>query len=418
MTGKEKLTLALNHKSGPVPVDFGAAPTTGMHVSMVEKLRDYYGLEKRPVIVQEPGQMLGVIQEDLAAAMGVDTMPLWSPYNLYGFVNENYKEWKTPWNQVVLVPEAFHVTYDEPGAAYLYPCGDKNAQPCAKMPASGYFFDTIIRQPEIDEDNLNPDDNTEEFTLIPDSVLDYYKAHLAQQKDSSRGIIANWGGTGFGDIALVPAPMLKAPKGIRDIEEWYVSTLIRQDYIHQVFEKQCDVAIKNLEKIYKAVGDGIQVAYICGTDLGTQDAPFCSLDNFKNLYMPYYKRVNGWIHENTNWKTFKHCCGSIFPLIEGLIESGFDILNPVQWTANGMPMEKLKETFGEQLVFWGGGVNTQGTLPFGKPSEVREEVLKACDVFSKNGGFVFNTIHNVQAQTPIENLVALIDAVHEFNGEK
>ena len=161
----------------------------------------------------------------------------------------------------------------------------------------------------------------------------------------------------------------------------------------------------------------MQVAYICGADFGTQIAPLCSKELFRELYMPYYKKINNWIHENTTWKTFKHCCGSIYPLIPELIEAGFDILNPVQWTAKNMDPKALKKEFGQNIVFWGGGVNTQKTLPFGTPEEVRKEVLEMCEIFSQNGGFVFNTIHNIQALTPAENVVALVNAVKEFNGE-
>jgi uroporphyrinogen-III decarboxylase len=103
--------------------------------------------------------------------------------------------------------------------------------------------------------------------------------------------------------------------------------------------------------------------------------------------------------------------------MEELITSGFDIINPVQWTAANMDMKMLKERFGERIVFWGGGVDTQKTLPFGTPKQVREEVLRACEVFAPGGGFVFNTIHNIQANTPVENVIAMLDAIKEFNGQ-
>jgi len=102
--------------------------------------------------------------------------------------------------------------------------------------------------------------------------------------------------------------------------------------------------------------------------------------------------------------------------MEGFIESGFDIINPVQWTADGMEPKLLKDRYGKQITFWGGGVNTQATLPFGKPEQVREEVLRSCEVFAPGGGFVFNTIHNIQAGTPVINVVAMLDAFKEFNG--
>ena len=122
------------------------------------------------------------------------------------------------------------------------------------------------------------------------------------------------------------------------------------------------------------------------------------------------------MHEHTTWKTLKHSCGSVESFIPHFIESGFDILNPVQCSAAGMDAQTLKNQYGDRIVFWGGGVDTQRTLPFGTPQEVREEVLKRCEIFAPNGGFVFNTVHNVQAQTPVENLVAMVDALDEYDG--
>jgi uroporphyrinogen-III decarboxylase len=226
--------------------------------------------------------------------------------------------------------------------------------------------------------------------------------------------VASFGGTGFGDIALVPAPFLKNPKGIRDVTEWYCSTRSRRDYVHRVFERQCEVGIENLRRIHAVVGDSIDVIFICGTDFGTQTSSFCSAATFRELWFPYYKRVNDWVHANTQWRTFKHSCGSVVRFLDSFIEAGFDILNPVQCSASGMDPAYLKQAYGDRLVFWGGGVNTQETLPFGSPAEVREEVLRRCEIFSPGGGFVFNTIHNVQAGTPLPNIVAMLDAVREF----
>ncbi len=149
---------------------------------------------------------------------------------------------------------------------------------------------------------------------------------------------------------------------------------------------------------------------------GTQTGSFCSVDTFNEIWAPHYSKINDWVHAHTTWKTFKHSCGSVERFLPGLIECGFDILNPVQCSASDMEPEHLKKEFGDDLVFWGGGVDTQQTLPFGTPDEVSDEVLQRCEVFAEGGGFVFNSIHNVQALTPVDNVVAMIDAVHTFNG--
>lgn len=414
MNSKEKLKKALNHEPGPLPVDFGSNLVTGMHVKIVGQLRDHYGLEKRPVKICDPYQMLGRIEKDLREALAIDTVPIDPPSTIFGFPLKNFKLWTAPWGQELLVPENFNVTEKEDGV-YIYPEGDTSARPSGHLPTSGYFFDTIVRQDPIDEDNLNPEDNLEEFGPISDEVLDHFVQEANRAEAIGMGTVASTPGTGFGDIALVPAPFLKNPKGIRDIAEWYMSTAMRKDYVHAIFEKQLAYAIENLAKINAKVGDKIDVVFLCGTDFGTQHGTFCSVESFNQLWAPYYKKLNGWIHENTLWKTFKHSCGSVIDFIDPFIECGFDILNPVQCSAANMDPRTLKDRFGDRIVFWGGGVNTQHTLPFGTPEDVKKEVLQRCEIFGKGGGFVFNAIHNVQANTPIENVIAMIEALKEFN---
>lgn len=416
MNSRQIVNDTLNHRQPErIPIDFGGTGLTGMHVSCIEKLRDYYGLEKRSVKVIDPFQMLGSIDDDLRKYIGADVLAVNIGYTLFGFRNENWKEWRTPWGQVVLVAENFNTRVDEKGDIFIYPQGDTTAPPSGKMPKSSFFFDAIIRQEKIIEEQLNPEDNTEEFRVLSEDDVSLWIKEIEKIKNSPYAFVANWGGMGFGDIALVPAANLKYPKGIRDVEEWYISTLTRQDYIHRVFEKQCDIAMQNLKKLAPIIGSAVDAVFICGTDFGTQISTFCSVETFRNLWLPYYKKINDWIHQNTNWKTFKHCCGSIRSLIPSFIESGFDILNPVQCSAAGMDAKELKSEFGAHIVFWGGGVDTQKTLPFGRPEDVKKEVFERCEIFSKHGGFIFSSIHNVQANTPVQNIVAMIDAVQDFN---
>jgi len=156
---------------------------------------------------------------------------------------------------------------------------------------------------------------------------------------------------------------------------------------------------------------GIAVIFVSGADFGTQRGPFISVDAYRDLFKPFHNRVNDWIHAHTTWKTFCHTCGGIVPLIPDLIDAGFDILNPVQCSAAGMDPHDLKKRFGSQLSFWGGGVDTQRTLPFESPDRVRDEVRARLRAFAPGGGFVFNAVHNIQARTPTENLLALFDTL-------
>ncbi|MCF6335243.1 MAG: methyltransferase [Spirochaetales bacterium] len=416
MTSKERVLASVNHKQPDrIPVDFGAAPVTGIHVSIVSNLRDHFKLENKKVKIIEPFPCRGGIEEDLQEALGVDVEPVMGRKTFFGFTNENWKSWIMPDGLEVLVPGNFNTTIKD-GKTYMYPEGDLSSGASAVMPEGGYFFDAISRQEPLDDNNLNVKDNLEEFGSVSELDLEYFSKTGIRAAETSRAVLANFGGTALGDIACVPGVQLKNPKGIRDVTEWYMSLAMRQDYIDELFEKQVDIALLNLEKIWNRVGNNIDIAFICGTDFGTQTGTFCSPDSYKEVWMPHYKRINNWIHDNTTWKTFKHSCGAVITLMDQFIESGFDIINPVQCSATGMDPQVLKKEYGKDIVFWGGGVDTQQTLPFGTPEEVRKEVLERCEIFSKDGGFVFNTIHNTQAKTPIPNFIAMIDAVKEFNG--
>ena len=416
MTSKERIRAAIEHRQPDLlPMDFGASFITGIHCSVVESLRRHYRLEPRPVKVCEPYQMLGLVEEDLMDAMRIDTVPIFPNRTIFGFVNENWKPWRTPWGQDVLVSEHFQVEERADGT-YVFPQGNRSAPASGHMPKTGYFFDSIIRQPELDEDNLKVEDNLEEFGAMRFSEEAYWREQAELFRGSSRAVVTHLNGTGLGDIALVPAPFLTAPKGVRDIAEWYMTVASNPEFVMALFDKQVEIALGNLARLHAIAGDVIDVVVVCGTDFGTQDSSFCSLATFDEIWKPRYQAINDWIHKNTSWKTFKHSCGAIESFLPNIIEAGFDIINPVQCSAKGMEPKLLKERHGDRITFWGGGVNTQKTLPFGSPDEVRAEVLDRCETFAPGGGFIFNAIHNVQALTPTENVVAMIEAVRSFNG--
>jgi hypothetical protein len=418
MNSRERVESALNHQQPDrVPLDLGASAVTGMHASSVYLLRQALKLDPpgTPIKVIEPYQMLGEIQPDLIEALGVDILGLPSPRNLFGFSNENWKAWTLFDGTPVLVPEAFNTVVEADGSILMYPEGDRSAPPSGKMPNGGYYFDTLIRQPPIDEERLDPEDNLQEFGPISDADLDYFKAEAERLfTQTGKAVLANFGGTAFGDIALVPVPWIKHPRGIRDVAEWYMSTSIRREYVYMVFERQCEIGLANLEKIYQVVGNRVTAVFVTGTDFGAQTASFISPKSYRELFMPFHKAVNDWIHRNTNWKSFIHSCGSVITLIPHFLEANFDILNPVQTSAAGMNPQTLKDRFGDRLTFWGGGVDTQRTLPFGTPQEIQAQVAERMRIFGKGGGFVWNSIHNIQASTPQENLVALYQAVAQY----
>ena len=416
MNSRQRLQAALDHKSPDrMCVDFGAGGQTGMGAGAVYRLRKaIFGKNDYRVKIIEPYQMLGEISEDLRRALGLDVVGINTPNNMFGFANEGWKPFEMHDGTPVLVPEKFNYTVDKNGGVLLYPQGDTSVPPCAVMPKHSYFFDSIKRQQPLDESKLNYLDNCEEFGVLSDADVKYY-ADAAKKlyEETEYGIYMTIGGMGFGDIACVPAPWMKNPKGIRDVEEWYVSTALRRDYVYKVFERQCELALKNIELLANAVGNIAQVVFVSGTDFGTQRGLFISPQAYRDLFKPFHKKVNDRIHKLTKWKTFIHSCGSIYKLIPDLIEAGFDVLNPVQCSAEDMEPKRLKKEFGRDLVFWGGGVDTQTTLPFGTPDQVYRQVRERIEILSQGGGFVFNSIHNIQSNVPVENIMAMFKALKD-----
>jgi hypothetical protein len=420
MTSRQRVALALDHRRPDrIPLDLGSAPVTGMHVTTVYLLRQALGLDplETPVKVIEPYQMLGEIAPDLMEALGVDVVGIWPSKNLFGFRNEGWKPWATFDGTPVLVPEGFNTDVEAEGDLLAYPEGDKSVPASARMPRDGFYFDAIMRQGPPEDCQPRVEDNLEEFQPISEAELEHFRTGVARlHTQTDKAILANFGGTAFGDIALVPATWLKHPKGIRDIAEWYMSLATRREHVGLVFERQCEIALANLKACHRAVGDRVSVVFLSGTDFGTQTGPLISPSLYRQLYLPNQKRLNDWIHQNTGWKTFIHSCGSVRVLIPLFIEAGFDIINPVQCGAADMDARALKDEFGDRVTFWGGGVDTQRTLPFGTPGDVRREVGERMRIFGAGGGFVFNTIHNVQPGIPVENVLALYATFRELAG--
>ena len=234
MTSRERVLKSLNHEEPDrVPLDLGASVLTGMHVSSIYKLRQTMKLDPpgTPIKVLDPYQMLGEVEMDLVDALGVDVVQAPAAATLFGYKLDGWKPWKLFDGTPLLVPEGFNTEPETNGDVLMYPEGDRRAAPSGRIPAGGFYFDVIVRQPPLDEAMLNPDDNTEEFTPISEADLAYFEHQVEQlYRETDKAVFAGFCFSSFGDIALVPAPWLKNPKGIRDIEEWYISTVARREW--------------------------------------------------------------------------------------------------------------------------------------------------------------------------------------------
>ena len=291
----------------------------------------------------------------------------------------------------VEVPGGFEPVVEDNGDLLLMDDGD----PVARMPKDGFYFDRVDKYPgaaHVDLDGYEP-------PRLTDAEVEHYRAHAeALYQNTDFAIVAPMG----------PPYELFYGLGTGDFENWMITLASEPDYVSALYEKLVDAWLDNLRRFVDAVGDRVQILQV-NDDFGTQHSLFLSVEMYRNQIMPYYKRGLDWVHENTDMRVLLHSDGAIFPLISSLIETGFDILNPVQTSANGMDAQRLKDEFGDRLSFWGGSLDCQKTLPYGTSEEGVREVQEHLRVFAPGGGYVFASVHNIQANVPPENVIAMYD---------
>ncbi len=414
MTSRERVRKAIRHEQPDrVPLDLGSTLVTGIQAVAYARLKKAMGITGGVTRVYDPFQMLAEVEEPVKKALGVDTCGIQLPTTVFGYRNENWKKFTLFDGTEVEISGHFEYDVLPNGDIVQYPKGDRSAPPSGRMPKDGYYFDTIVRQEPIVEEELDPKEWAEQSNSpYTDEELRYLEETSKRWYENSEySLIGSFGGAGFGDVAFVPGPDILHPKGIRDTEEWYVSMAARKQYIMDIFHYQLEIQMKNLVSYRQAVGDRIDVIFMSGTDFGSQNGPLIGPAAYREMFKPLHAKMNGWVHENTEWKTFFHTCGSIIEFMQDFKEAGVDILNPVQVSAAGMEPEVLKKKWGKDFVFWGGAVDPQHTLPFADPQAVKEEAARNIRVFGKGGGYVFNNVHNIQATVPTPNIMALLEAV-------
>ncbi len=417
MTSRERVRKAINHEvPDKVPFDLGSTSVTGIHAGAYTNLKDILGIKSGEIRVVDPFQMLAEIEEPVKEKIGIDTFGIQLPYTIFGFKNENRTQWRLFDGTEVMISGYFEYDIAKSGDILTYPQGDKSSLPSGRMTKDGYYFDAIVRQKPIIEEELDPKKWVDQtLSLYSEDDMMYLKQTVDRVYEGTEyAIVGNFCDGGLGDIGVVPGLNVKDPDGIRDPEEWYVSLITRKNYIKELFGYQTELALKNLKMYHEACGDRIDIINISETDFGGQRGLLFSREIFRELFKPYLREINDWVHKYTNWKVFYHTCGSIIELMDDFVEIGIDILNPVQYGAENMDLEDLKNDFGNKVVLWGGGVDTQWTLPFGKPEEVEEEVINNLKVLAKGGGFVFSAVHNIQANIPVDNLKALVETFHKW----
>jgi uroporphyrinogen decarboxylase len=203
---------------------------------------------------------------------------------------------------------------------------------------------------------------------------------------------------------------------LRRIDNFLVDLLIDEAQVERLLDALMESHLATLAKVCEAVGDVADILRF-GDDLGHEGGPFMSPEIYRRIFKPRHKILVDYVRAHSSMKTFLHSCGSIYALMPDLIDAGYDILNPIQTSARDMEPERLKREFGKDLTFWGAGIENRTVLKDGKPEDVRAQTLERLALLSKGGGFVFNTVHNIMPDVPARNVLAMFDAIAEFNGQ-
>ncbi|UCB46402.1 MAG: methyltransferase [Spirochaetota bacterium] len=401
-TSRERVMVALNHEEPDrVPIDLGGTIMSGINVVTLHLLRNHLGLPEKRVKVSELSQMIGEVEMDLVERLHVDVLPVEPLEFFFGIKHENYKPWKLFDGTPIMVPGTFNIEEDEQGNWLLHDEGDPHKPIAAKMPKNGYYFDDlelIKSNPDLKRPSL---DTLREDTLLNDEELKYMQRRTEMLRETTEKALVGgiWLHSGLAIIGSIP--------------DYLEMLILEREFVKEFLHKKHEIIMENLGLFWDAVGENVDIVSLDGNDYGSQTSELFSPEIYDELYMPYYREQFDWVHENTSWKTIMHSCGSITKILPLLVDAGLDIINPVQTSAQGMQPEWLKGQLGDRLTFWGGGVDTQKTLPFGTPETVRKEVEDRIRIFGKNGGFVFCPVHNIQYGTPVENIIAAYDTAYE-----
>jgi len=393
MTSRERVLAAINRREPDrVPLDLGGTGATGIHVSAYARLRQALGLGNEDPKVGDVWQMLAWVEDPVVEKLGVDVLAVRPLNQPFGLRNDRWRPWQLDDGTPVQMPANFAPVAEADGSLCLY----SNDELVAKKAPTGVYFDRMIEFKVYDP--LPP---VESFEIPLFTVEDLaWRRQWAEtlRRETDKALIGEFG-------------MILGRWG--SYQEWMYTIGSNPNYVREFYDRKIEIMLANVRCYAQAVGGNIDI-FALGEDFGTQKGLMISPRMFREIVAPYYKRLFDWVHQNTSWKVHFHCCGGIYPIIDTLIDCGVDILNPVQTSAVGMEPEKLKREFGDRLVFWGGGIETQSVFPYGALDEVRAQVRERIRIFGPGGGFVFCPIHNIQADVSTDQILAMYEALCEY----
>jgi len=397
MTSRERVLKAIHHEEPDrLPIDLGGMASTGIMAIAYARLKEYLGITKGEIRLFDMGQQLAEVESEILSRFGVDVISL---ENSSGeALPEFWKPWRLPNGVACQVPASVDLRPDEENGGWLI---WENGIPTQRMSASSLYFSESFHP-------LADMTTPEELILIPRPVISDEDLKYLEMR--AKGLYEN---TDFAIMANYGGNILEAANTLRGFTRFMMDLAKGDAFVEELIGGIVETQLSNLSLYLEAVGKYVQIIQF-GDDLGMQDRPIMSRSMYQKYLMPGHQKLFQHVHQNSNCAVFLHSCGSISPLIPDLIAAGIDILNPVQTSAKNMDPKQLKDEFGNQITFWGGGCDTQHVLPFATPDEVAQHVRERIEIFAPGGGFVFNSIHNIQADVPPENIVAMFDTALGF----
>jgi uroporphyrinogen decarboxylase len=406
-TSRERVLASLNHhEPDRIPVDLSGYRSSGISAIAYPKLRAALGLPPRSVDVYDPVQQLAIVHDDVLDRLGIDTIELGR-----GFCHDD--EWWSDWTLPDGTPCRMPVWAAPERADDGWRIRSPGGRVIARMPDEAVTFDQVY-WPFLDgEEDLKRIED-----LYPDhmwtGVASPPGPSITEPEDLALGARALRASTDRAILGLFGGNLLEMGQFYYRMDNFLMMLAGEPQRVHRFLDALMEIHLKNLEKFLGAVGDSIDVI-VFGDDLGAQMSPQISPRMYREFFKPRHATLWARAKELADVKVMLHCCGAVRPLLPDLIDAGLDAINPVQISCRGMEAEGLKRDFGKDLTFWGGGCDTQRILPEGSPEEIREHVMRQCEILAPGGGFVFQQVHNILANVPARNIVAMYDAVAEYN---
>lgn len=414
-TSRERILAAIHHQpSDQVPVDMGATPSSGISAIAYSNLLQYLGRVDLPVLIYDVVQQLAQPDLTILDQFGIDVLDIgrtfndqssdWIPTTLANGAPAFYPKWFKP----TKLEDGSFVTYDDDGKRIL-----------SRMPIGANFFDQTYF-PYVDGypdsyENLDAEMHRIMWARDAHSPWDHSGEDDFWQKlrENTLKLRQN---TDKALLVVCGCNLFEWGTFLRRMDNFLMDLMCDPENVEKLLDQLMIRHLATLEKVCKAVGDIVDIIRF-GDDLGMSSGPFMDADTYRELFKPRHKILCDYVKSHSKMHTYIHSCGSISLLMPDMIEAGIEIFNPVQTNAYMMQPDFLKKEFGNECTFWGGGIETVGTLNVGTPAQIRKQVLERLEIFSPGGGFVFNTVHNILPDVPPENILAMFEAVKEFNNK-